>query len=162
MLAASLDQRDSNLPKLDAYVPLVHELAYHLAEPQQPPANIQPGSALTMVLPARPHAARPSQTTVDLEVLSPTQRRLPARAEAGPRDIVLRFDQTREDGLYHVLLPPSLRGRLADLETRRPPSSSWPTAPRAASARLATTPSPRSPNASPSATRGPQPRSSPP
>lgn len=54
MTAAALDPTASNLPALKAFVPLCHELVYHLASPMMLDANVAPGSEAILELRDRP------------------------------------------------------------------------------------------------------------
>ncbi len=50
LLPLCLDRRDSNLPSLKCFVPLVHELAYYLARPMVGRVNVPPGEKMALVL----------------------------------------------------------------------------------------------------------------
>jgi len=108
MTAMSLDRRDSNLPSLKCFVPLVHELAYYLAAPALAQTNVRPGAEFVMELAARSaEAARkaPEYARLTGEVVTPTGRRLPAALAPSRDGLRLNFSGTYEPGLYRVSVP---------------------------------------------------------
>ena len=112
LTALALDRRDSNLPSLASFVPLVHELVYYLATPLNANANIKPGTeyALELTVPAgfdREAAA----SAISVRLPSGAERTATLTA-AEPRS-VLRFNETREPGLYRIALPAPLAQPLA-------------------------------------------------
>jgi len=112
MTAMSLDRRDSNLPSLKCFVPLVHELAYYLAAPALAQANVRPGAEFVMELPARnAEAARKAADYARLtgEVVTPTGRHLAAALAAAGDGLRLSFSGTYEPGLYRVSVPAAIR-----------------------------------------------------
>lgn len=108
MTALSLDRRDSNLPSLKCYVPLIHEIAYYLASPAVPQTNVPAGAEFVMRLPATASGspAKAEQAAkVKADVLTPSNRHIPAEIAVTPGGIRLRFTGTQEPGLYRVTLP---------------------------------------------------------
>ena len=59
LMAAPLDPTGGNLPALKCFVPLVHELAYYLAEPSMQHGNLRPGAEFTTQLRAQPSPGPP-------------------------------------------------------------------------------------------------------
>jgi hypothetical protein len=131
MTAVSLDRRESNLPSLKCYVPLVHELAYYLAAPTLLETNVRPGSEFVVQLPwksaeiARREARTkkvsgtfsgsmekvPDTFFVPLDgqpvdVLTPSAQRVGASVAGAAAGLRVTFSGTYEPGLYHVVLPP--------------------------------------------------------
>jgi hypothetical protein len=112
MTAISLDADDSDLPALKSFVPLVHELAYYLAQPLAPAANVRPGEEVSVELPLgsqrdKVDAAAPL-VAQGLEVLTPSGAKRPCGAALGKNTLKLTFTGTDEPGLYHFLLPAGL------------------------------------------------------
>jgi len=112
MTALALDRRESNLPSLKCFVPLVHELAYYLAAPALVQTNVRPGSEFVMELPAAsPAALGQAAQFADLsaEVTGPRERRLLADLEPTSAGLRVTFPQTYEPGLYRLILPRAVR-----------------------------------------------------
>ena len=108
MTSMSLDRRESNLPSLKCFVPLVHELAYYLAAPALAQTNVPPGSEFVMELPAKsPGAAKQAEALAKTpaEVLTPGNRRVPAALAATPNGMRVTFAGTYEPGLYRLTVP---------------------------------------------------------
>jgi hypothetical protein len=108
MTAMSLDRRDSNLPSLHCYLPLVHEIAYYLASPAAPQTNLAAGAEFAMLMPAKaPGSAAKAAEAARLgaDVLTPSNRHVAAELAAVPGGLRLRFTGTHEPGLYLVTLP---------------------------------------------------------
>jgi len=125
MTAVALDRRESNLPSLKCYVPLVHELAYYLASPALAQTNVRPGSEFVLEMPAKSaeiakrNADRTKQGPVPgpgAEVVTPTQQRISANTSITPAGLRVTFAGTYEPGLYHLVLSKTA----ADDYTARP------------------------------------------
>ncbi len=111
MTALSLDHRDSSLPTLHCYVPMVHELVYHLAAPRLPQLNVSPGSPVSFPLSEQMAAEvfgsdGPSQER-SVEVLTPWNAVRSGALQPASEGWRLSFAGTREPGLYHFSLPPA-------------------------------------------------------
>jgi hypothetical protein len=115
MTAVSLDRRESNLPSLKCFVPLVHEIAYYLAAPTLLETNVRPGSEFVVQLPwksaeiAKREADRARQMPLDgqpVEVLTASGQRAGASVASTGAGLRITFSGTYEPGLYHVVLPP--------------------------------------------------------
>ena len=105
MTSMSLDRRESNLPSLKCFVPLVHELAYYLSAPALAQTNIQPGSEFIMELPAKsPAAAQKAEALAKTpaDVVTPSNRRVQASLAAVPNGLRVTFAGTYEPGLYRL------------------------------------------------------------
>ncbi len=115
--AMCFDRRDTNLRTLKCFVPLVHELAAYLAAPTMLESNVQPGGEMTVELAT---GAAGTKTPVEkdvralqdllakvgpVEVVTPSERRLPATMALGDRVLRASFTGTQEPGLYRVLVP---------------------------------------------------------
>ncbi len=114
--AFSLDRRDSNLPSLKCFVPLVHELAYYLASPMLARSNIEPGSEMVVELfpsDGRPPASSPGADSpggnprrADLRlpetvpVTTPDGAERSGRIAATDAGVRLTFEDTWQPGLY--------------------------------------------------------------
>jgi hypothetical protein len=117
MASLAFDHRDSNLPSLKCFVPLVHELVYYLAAPLNPELNLLPGEdpALELV-PGRADVAINRQEAAKLvaardpgvTVLTPTLGVKPARFAGNAERVAVRFAGTHEPGLYSINLPPQV------------------------------------------------------
>jgi len=108
MTSMSLDRRESNLPSLKCFVPLVHELAYYLAAPALAQTNVRPGSEFVMELPARsPGAVKKAEALakVPADVVTPSNRRVQASLAAVPNGLRVTFSGTYEPGLYRLTVP---------------------------------------------------------
>jgi hypothetical protein len=118
--AVALDRRESNLPSLKCFVPLVHELAYYLAAPTLIQTNVRPGSEFIIELPwksqeiARREGQRATHLPLDgqaVEVLTPSDQRAAASVAAAGGGLRIAFSGTYEPGLYHLVLPPKAAER---------------------------------------------------
>ena len=111
MTSMSLDRRESNLPSLKCFVPLIHELAYYLAAPALAQTNVQPGSEFVMELPARsPGTAAKAKALAKTgaDVLTPSNRRVQASLAETPNGLRVTFPGTYEPGLYRLTIPPKV------------------------------------------------------
>ena len=115
MTAVSLDRRESNLPSLKCYVPLVHEIAYYLAAPTLLDTNVRPGSEFIVQLPwksveiAKREGDRAKQMPLGgqaVGVLTASGQRAGASVASTPAGLRLTFSGTYEPGLYYMVLPP--------------------------------------------------------
>ncbi len=119
MTALTLDRRDSNLPSLKSFVPLMHELAYHLSAPLLAQPNVQPGGELTIDLSPK-LASREKPAPLDaneLDVKTPAERHEPAACSLSGQDLRIRFTRTAEPGLYRCGLTPALAERFRAMPT---------------------------------------------
>lgn len=105
MLAGPLDVRATNLPTLNCFVPLMHEMACYLAEPGLAEPNVRLGQDVTIELPG---AEKLLKTGGKLEVITPGGARRWATVASGKGAARARFRQADEPGLYRMLLPPAV------------------------------------------------------
>jgi hypothetical protein len=111
--AVALDRKESNLPSLKCFVPLVHELTYYLAAPGLAHPNVRPGSEFVVALPfknadvAKKASEKKQSPLVGelIEVITPSEQRLTAAAAGTPAGCRVTFAGTYEPGLYHLILP---------------------------------------------------------
>jgi hypothetical protein len=117
--AVALDRRESNLPSLKCFVPLVHELAYYLAAPTLIQTNVRPGSEFIIELPCkigtlpifRQENVKNGKRPYFTEVLTPSDQRAAASVAATGGGLRIAFSGTYEPGLYHLVLPPKAAER---------------------------------------------------
>ena len=112
LTSLALDRRDSNLPSLASFVPMVHELVYYLATPLNTSANIKPGTEYAFELTVPLSFARDLPGAAIGVRLPSGGERTATLAAGGPRSVV-RFNETREPGLYRMTLPAALAQPLA-------------------------------------------------
>ena len=112
LTSLALDRRDSNLPSLASFVPLVHELVYYLATPLNTSANIKPGTEYAFDL-ATPVGFDRDAPGSAIAVRLPSGVERAATLTAGDLRSALRFNETREPGLYRITLPAALAQPLA-------------------------------------------------
>lgn len=103
MSAIALDRRDSNLPSLECFVTLLHELTYHLAAPSLCRLNMQPAQELRLNLPLDgKHVLATGQS---LQVITPSGRRLMANVQVASSRLEAGLTGADEPGLYRLMLP---------------------------------------------------------
>jgi hypothetical protein len=97
----------ADLPQLPAFVPLVHELVYYLAGARSTEFNLEPGQPLRYRLDAaaslegftlEPPGGEAKPLSTDLA----DPGTLAAQVDRQPQGAVLRFDGTRETGVYRL------------------------------------------------------------
>lgn len=104
MTATALDRRENNLPALKAcFVPLVHELVYYLAEPQETTWNYDSGAEVAIDVPMQAGEAR-TLAAGDIEVQAPWGPNRLGHVQAGDKAWRLTFSGADEPGLYRFLL----------------------------------------------------------
>jgi len=109
MSSFMLDRKDSSLPSLKCFVPLIHELVYYLAEPLVPDHNIRPGVGFTVdavaddpkQLGERPRGARDGPDDSRLvHVVTPSRRERKAEVQYTAHGLRLSFRGTHQPGVY--------------------------------------------------------------
>lgn len=107
MTPMAFDRRDSNLPSLKAFVPLVHEMVYYLALTSMAETGIKPGSewVFSGSIPSGSTQAGSGSVTV---VLPSGEIRPAVMAQQQNSGFVVRFRDTGETGLYRARLPAAL------------------------------------------------------
>jgi hypothetical protein len=118
MLATMLDRRDANLPSLKSFLPFLHELIYHLADPMMAEYNVRPGTEFRVQIaadnPASPGVLPEEKDTDEeigidqLRVELPSGRIRPADGIVTNDGVRIRYAATHEPGLYQFLLPTNL------------------------------------------------------
>ncbi len=112
--SVSLGRRDSNLPTLKCFVPLLHELTQYLAAPLLPEFNVTPGAQVAADVPFEP-AGNPGDKDAagamgkrigQVDVVTPSDLRRPASVSPGPSGWHIAFAGTREPGLYRFVIVP--------------------------------------------------------
>jgi hypothetical protein len=115
MLATSLGTEDSNLPRLESYVLLMHELTYYLASgPGHPHAGAQAGASVLTELNAPGEDEIKHEANETVSVTAPNGASHQAKSELVKRSLRLRFDNTLRPGLYSFQLPASLADSFKD------------------------------------------------
>jgi hypothetical protein len=122
--AITLDDQTSNLPGLMAFVPMVHELTYHLATPEVLALNFKQGSVVRLYLPRRgnqdeqetPEADAPPVANGPLSANVSTSQGEPRQAtvEVRPEAVLVTLVGGTQPGLHHFRLPEALRTEFAD------------------------------------------------
>lgn len=121
MTAIAMDRRDSNLPSLKCFLPLIHELVYYLAAPMAPDPNVRPGVEyvleLTAAMPGlnvktNMFASYRAAQNPPVEVILPSTNRVTAVAKPVGDRLAIRFAATLEPGLYRVVIPAALAARV--------------------------------------------------
>ncbi|MDA0577173.1 MAG: BatA domain-containing protein, partial [Verrucomicrobia bacterium] len=102
--ATAFDRRESTLPSLKCFVPLIHEMVYFLAAPMVVNANVEPGIEWTLEV----AMDTPPDPNTPVTVATPTGTNRPVSLTSQGRQFTLRFPETRHPGLYRVQLPAPL------------------------------------------------------
>lgn len=112
MTAFAMDRDDSTLPSLKVFVPMMHELIYHLASSGGVEGNVEPGLEMMFELgngmsPSSVSSntsskAEVSGKTIDLPVLTPTGRMGKAELLNVEGRRLIRCSETRWPGLYKI------------------------------------------------------------
>lgn len=100
MTAGPLDAEGGTLPVNPDFVPLVHELILHLADPSPRTAPVASGQPLIFEL-----AEPPLDGVESLPVTTPGGREVAAEVERRGGGVVARLDDAGEPGLYRLALP---------------------------------------------------------
>jgi hypothetical protein len=131
LLSSSLDNEAGDLATRQSFVPLVHELAYHLADAGMARINIEPGAEIALRLPVRkpgmqasaaPSPAGPERT-FDTKAIDPEKRERQAAFRVSSTVALLRVAGAVVPGLYRVAIPEELKpvlGWLGDTEGHIP------------------------------------------
>ena len=111
MLAVPVDGDWTNLPALDCFTPLAHELVHHLASPTGGVFNLAIGEPFTFA------AAGGLDDMAGAKVLTPDGRTLQAVGRYVGDTLQVRFDGTDRPGLHRLLLPAAALGEQAGRPT---------------------------------------------
>lgn len=107
MTSTALDRRDSNLPLLECFVPIVHEVVAFLAAPSLVSGILRPGTEWTLTG-ALPDAVAGWPGSNVVAVVLPDGDTQPVACDRLGRRFVIRCADTREPGLYRMRLPAAL------------------------------------------------------
>ena len=118
MTAMALHGDESNLPRLECFPPMVHELTYYLASPRGHDANVAPASAVRLELavdgPEKPNIRVATGQSVTVVTPDGQRHEIDTPAEGVPPGVLrLAFDRTDSPGLYRFVLPDSVAGHFA-------------------------------------------------
>ena len=107
--AMSLDMRDSSWPSLKSFLPMVHEMVYHLAGGSSADLNVACGSRAVVELPAIERAASAGPKIppmiASVEAVTPGGRRVRAAATQAGNLLRLMLERTEAPGLYKFIIP---------------------------------------------------------
>ena len=110
LAATSLDTRDGNLPTLQAFLPLVYGLVYHLAEDTRWELNHPPGRVVLHFPAERLSPAAPStEANFPAEITAPDGVRVHVLGRSEGEAITVTADHLFMPGLYRIAW--SARGR---------------------------------------------------
>jgi len=124
MTAMAFSESEGTLPACGCFVTLAHELAYYLAAPRSPRANVLPAAAVSLELrcPRKPGLPVPSAAALaelgrsgKIEVVTPSGARREGKATYAAGAVHLAFDETAEPGVYSFVLPEALAAELPAL-----------------------------------------------
>jgi len=113
LTALAMDARDSNLPNLECFPYLLHEMVHYLASPTMPETNVAAGDEAVMEL-APVSTAGEDIDRAELgrvEVLTPAGLRRPVEATIEDGTLLVRIGETRIPGIYRLVLPEGLLRR---------------------------------------------------
>jgi hypothetical protein len=109
LAATSFDLRDSNLPTLQAFLPLVHGLVYHLAEDAVRELDLKPAAKLSLRLPGKLPAESDQQPAAapaasKAEITTPDESRMEGTCRAERGSMQLDVEGAAMPGLYRATL----------------------------------------------------------
>ncbi|MEX0866278.1 MAG: BatA domain-containing protein [Pirellulales bacterium] len=115
LTAVSLDNQDGNLPAQMAFLPMVHELVYHLASPILPDMNAQLANVINIRLPLPYTEAAPAEEAAEADgdeeseltakVIAPSGKTREAAVAVADGFVTVTLLGAAEAGLYRVKLP---------------------------------------------------------
>ena len=125
MTAMSFDEADGNMASHECFITLAHEMAYYLAAPRAPRANVLPAGAITLRL-LCPRTAKAAPPTADalaqlggngaVDVVTPSGTRT-GKMTYSAGAVQLAFSDTAEPGKYHFVLPKDLAAKFPGQKT---------------------------------------------
>ena len=114
--SCSLDAQGGNLPTVDSFLPFVHELVYHIADPDGIQLNLNATADLT--LPIDPNASSVAEQTIDTyTVTDPRGELREADIISTPQGTHAHITGGTMAGLYEIEIPDTARETLADVLT---------------------------------------------
>ncbi len=105
VVAGPLDAEGGTLPVNADFVPLVHTLIFHLADPTASAAPLRPGEPIRLDL-----ARSPDESIKDVKIQLPDGRTGRAAVVRQGDRASLRFDETTDPGVYRLALPEPIGG----------------------------------------------------
>lgn len=115
LTAVSLDNQDGNLPAQMAFLPMVHELVYHLASPILPDMNAQLANVINIRLPLPYTEAATGEEAAEAnddeeseptaKVIAPSGKTHEAAVAVADGFVTVTLLGAAEAGLYRVKLP---------------------------------------------------------
>lgn len=116
MTNCSLDTQSSNIASRESFLPFVHELVYHIADPNALQLNLNPTADLS--LPIDPSATSTKDQSVDTyTVTDPRGQLRQAEILSTPQGTIARISGGTMAGLYEIEIPDVAREQFATVLT---------------------------------------------
>lgn len=116
MTCCSLDTKSGNLATRQSFLPLVHEIIYHIANPDGLQLNLDPAATLTLLL--DPDLTSPEELPIDTyAVTGPHGQLREAEIVSTRQGTIARISGGTMAGLYEIEIPESDREPLARILT---------------------------------------------
>ena len=130
LTSLSVDIADSNLPTLFSFLPMVHELTYHLAAPDLVPLNYAQRSVVRFDMPHNETGEIPEQESAEekgeeqdpeqtdrlvADLVAPDGTLQQGTVEVQQDRLVVTLVGMDQPGIYHLQFPESLEGDLVGL-----------------------------------------------
>jgi len=130
LTSLSVDIADSNLPTLFSFLPMVHELTYHLAAPDLVPLNYAQRSVVRFDMPHNETGGIPEQESAEekseeqdpeqvnrlvADLVAPDGTLQQGTVEVQQDRLVVTLVGMDQPGIYHLQFPESLEGDLVGL-----------------------------------------------
>ena len=130
LTSLSVDIADSNLPTLFSFLPMVHELTYHLAAPDLVPLNYAQRSVVRFDMPHYETGEVPEQESAEekseeqdpeqvnrlvADLVAPDGTLQQGTVEVQQDRLVVTLVGMDQPGIYHLQFPESLEGDLVGL-----------------------------------------------
>jgi hypothetical protein len=118
LMACSIDTHAGNLVTRQAFVPLIHEMVYHLSMPGMPSLNIAPGKEIAFQLPSRVSGDIAPTTRIEeadfaCTGLDPAGQPREARMQRKEHSFFVRMAGDVMAGAYQLFAPEAFRPTLA-------------------------------------------------
>jgi len=106
MTNCSLDSRSGNISTRESFLPFLHEIIYHIANPTRLQLNLEPDSDLTLLL--APHLTSPEDEAIDTYIATDPRGQLrEAEIVSTPMGTIARIAGSTMAGLYEIEIPDS-------------------------------------------------------
>ncbi|MGI9243000.1 MAG: hypothetical protein ACR2RV_19540, partial [Verrucomicrobiales bacterium] len=116
MTNCSLDGKSGNIASRESFLPFLHEIIYHIANPGQLELNLEPGTPMTLLL--DPNLASPVETALDTYLVTDPRGQLrEAEILSTPIGTIARIGGSVMAGLYEIEVPDTDRLRFEKLLT---------------------------------------------